>query len=346
MRRYFVAIFCFLPLILSLFPSCRPFPDKQIIPAFYFWRSSFSLSPREKRYLTGRERLYIRLFDVVWNDVVSMPVPESPLQLKEGLDSTWSYVPVVFITNETLRHCSLRQMPRLADHILQKINSMTEHSYVSYREIQIDCDWTVSTRERYFLLLKQLHERLSQQGKMLSVTLRLHQIKFPEITGLPPADRGMLMFYNMGDWKNPQTRNSILNLPTANQYMKRINDYPLPLDIALPLLRWTIVYRKDKFLTFINYVASDSLKLFGFLKQLGDNRFSVKEDTFALGCRFRQGDLLRSESCDFSQLMQAKAALLHRIKNRKVTVSLFHLDSQLLKYYTYEQIQKIFSAAQ
>ncbi len=63
------------------------------------------------------------------------------------------------------------------------------------REIQIDCDWTERTRNAYFQLLTALKREPFLQGKILSATIRLHQVKYVQRSGIPPADRGRVCFF-------------------------------------------------------------------------------------------------------------------------------------------------------
>lgn len=329
--------------------SCSTAPPKQLRPAFYYWRSVYRPDSLERSYLTGTPApwLYIRFFDVVWDPGSGQPVPAAPLRFEAEPDSSLHYIPVVFITLETLEKITPDGMAGLAAQILKMIASLSKPFGHGYPEVQIDCDWTQGTRDRYFLLLDDILQTLHSRGIRLSVTLRLHQIKYLHRTGVPPADRGMLMFYNMGDWKSPGTRNSLYDLRQGMTYLSRMGDYPLPLDIALPLVRWTIVYRNGTFLTFLNHVAGDDCLRASFLSPLGDGqRFRVNRDTFAFGCGFRRNDLLRCETAGFRELMEGKKQLLRRIRNPRVTIALFHLDKTLLKHDTHEQIQEIFSPVQ
>lgn len=329
--------------------SCtKPVPH-EIRPAFYYWKASLDLDSLERSYLRKDTStlLYLRFFDVGWDQKTAQPVPVAPLRFRGSLPERLAYVPVVFITNETLEKSTSNQMAPLADHILEKIRTMSASLANRYGSVQLDCDWTVSTRDRYFRLLDTLRARLRTAGRGLSVTLRLHQIKYARETGVPPADRGMLMMYNMGDWKSPATENSLYDPDLAARYLSGLQNYPLPLDVAFPVLRWTIVYRNGRFLTFLNGIAADSLRRQSFLSQLRDpNRFSVQTDTFALGCSLRQGDLLRSETCGFAALMKGRKMVLQKIPHDKLTLALFHLDDALLKHYSHAQIQEIFSAVQ
>lgn len=327
----------------SFYSSCQNEPPKIIAPAYYYWKTTLQLTKKEEKLLEGK-KIYLRFFDVSWNPQTNRPNPTASLRIIDKPKTDFQYIPVVFITNETLLHSSEDQMGTLASHILQKIQSLSKEFTHSYSEVQLDCDWTNKTKSKYFLLLKDIHKKLHVHNIQLSATIRLHQIKYVERTGVPPVDRGMLMFYNMGNWKNAHTKNSLYDLQIANKYLYRLKDYPLPLDIALPILRWTIMYRNTKFLTFLNNITSDSLLGLPFLKSGNSpNQFKVIKDTFAFGCHFRKKDLLRSESCDYKDLIKGKKILLSNIRNQKLSLALFDFDIHLLNYYSHAQIEKIFS---
>ena len=108
-------------------------------------------------------------------------------------------------------------------------------SNTAIHEIQFDCDWTQSTKEKYFKFLRHFRQLQNDPTFQLSATIRLHQIKFANQTGVPPVNRGMLMFYNMADLESIKTPNSILDLEVAHQYIDSQTTYELPLDFALPI---------------------------------------------------------------------------------------------------------------
>jgi hypothetical protein len=124
--------------------------------------------------------------------------------------------------------------------------------------VQLDCDWTISTRVVYFHFLAALRARLPQ-GVALSATLRLHQYRYPDRTGIPPVDRVMLMFYNMGQLDDPDEPNSILNLAAAQPYLDGAPPYPVPLDVALPVFRWGVLYRDGRMTKLIHDLTADEL---------------------------------------------------------------------------------------
>jgi hypothetical protein len=77
----------------------------------------------------------------------------------------------------------------------------------------------------------------------LTATIRLHQYAQPGKTGVPPADRGMLMPYNVGKIAEPGDVNSIFDEATAEPYFRGTKHYPLPLDIGLPAFAWGVQFR-------------------------------------------------------------------------------------------------------
>jgi len=329
--------------------SCRRPVPRHITPAYYYWKARLELDSATRAALGAQPgtRLYLRFFDVAWDAAAARPAPVAPLVVAGTLPADIDYVPVVFLANRMLTRCSPAAVAPLASHILSKIRAMAPSVGGSYRAVQLDCDWTAATRALYFRLLDTLCSRLHAEGRSLSVTIRLHQVKYAATTGVPPADRGMLMMYNMGNWKSPATRNSLYDPDVAARYLSRLAGYPLPLDVALPILRWSIVYRGGNFLTFLNLVTSDTLQKVSFLKRLEDpNRFVVEADSFAFGCGLRRGDLIRSETCSFRELMKGRKMLLEKLRNHNLTLALFHLDGPLLKHFTHAQMQEIFSSVQ
>jgi len=69
----------------------------------------------------------------------------------------------------------------------------------------------------------------------VTATIRLHQIKFKDKTGIPPVDQGVLMAYNIGELKNNK-QNSILEANIVKQYINKNTEYPLKLKLALDII--------------------------------------------------------------------------------------------------------------
>ncbi|OIN56087.1 hypothetical protein BLX24_26615 [Arsenicibacter rosenii] len=324
--------------------TCQPDRQtpKHLSPAFYFWQTTFRLSPTEQQALKSHHvsTVYVRFFDVDLDAQRQQPVPKAPIRFTGKLPAGLRIVPVVFITNQTLRQIRPAAIRQLAEHLLTRIKAIAQEQGIQPAEIQLDCDWTQSTRDRYFALIQLVRK---QSRVPVSATIRLHQVKYMAQTGVPPADRGMLMVYNMSDWKRPDTRNSIYDVDVAERYTSVLDQYPLPLDVVFPLFRWTVVYRNARFLVLLNNLEQATLRKQPFLAMQTDtNRFVARRDTVALGLSIRKGDLFRAEACSVEELARGKAAILKKIQTEKITFALYHLDSTVLTRYPHAFIKSLF----
>jgi hypothetical protein len=155
----------------------------------------------------------------------------------------------------------------------------------------------------------------------------------------------MLMYYNMDDWKNVRTQNSILDLTVAGRYTNYISDYPLPLDVVLPIFSWTIVYRNGKPLKFINNLTHKDFQKFNiFQKAPQTNQYIARRDTSLFGFSVRRGDRFRVEESTVENLKITTQTLSQEIQNTKVIFALYHLDSLNLSYYEKDSLQQIIQA--
>ena len=329
----------FVVLWLALIACQSSESPKQITSAIYHWKVAYNPTRSELSQLKSLnvKKLYIHFFDVDWDARTRQPVPKAFVQFRQK--SIGSIVPVVFITNRTLVNSSPNALPELAAHITQAIKQISQPNKLTYSEVQFDCDWSTRTRDRYFRLLTLLTQQLHCP---LSATIRLHQIKYTDQTGIPPVARGMLMLYNVADWKRADTRNSIYDADVANQYLSFVSTYPLPLDLVMPLFRWTVVYRNNRFLTFLNNLDRKNLANCHFLTiQPDSTRFLANQDTTAFGFSIRGGDLFRAEAVTPETLVHEKQRLLALIQNQRITFALYHLDSTILSSYSRETIQTL-----
>ncbi len=207
----------------------------------YYWSTVFRLSPQQHDFIRrhGITRLYVRYFDVVRN-TGGQAMPNATIQFEDTIPQALEIIPTVFIVNE----CMAGSDTTLADKIATRILQMNEtHDVHGVREIQIDCDWTKRTEKHFFGFMKSLREKLQSKGISLSSTIRLHQLAGTP----PPADRGVLMMYNTGDFTDINCQKPILDTETAVPYLKNLSSYPLPLSAAYPLYSWKILFRQKKF---------------------------------------------------------------------------------------------------
>ncbi len=127
---------------------------------------------------------------------------------------------MVFIRARALGHLDGPATAALAENIWRKVSEMVPRLGRRSGELQFDCDWSDATRDRFFALLTAVGERARPAGITLSATIRLHQVKYRERTGVPPVERGMLMFYNMGRVDAAPGTNAIFD-PAAAERVSR-----------------------------------------------------------------------------------------------------------------------------
>ncbi len=209
--------------------------------SIYYWSTTFRMDSTKVDFIkTHRiQRLYIRYFDVV-NHPQKGLVPNATVVFESEIPQALEIVPTIFIVNG----CMDENLRGLADKILKRVLQMNEtHDILNVKEIQIDCDWTLRTRKKYFDFLGELRQLAKQHGIGLSATIRLHQLSHPE----PPVDKGVLMMYNTGDFTDINCHHPILDMKDAAPYLKDLKSYELPLSSAYPLYRWKILFRNKNY---------------------------------------------------------------------------------------------------
>lgn len=328
---FLVAFFCI--------TSCQTHDDITIHRGFYFWKSRFALDSAEANAVKQlkTEQLYIKFFDVGWDALQKKPEPIAKIDFVQPIPEGVEVVPVVFITNETLQQAGPNDIATLALNIPKLISSILSNNKQSDpATIQIDCDWTASTKDKYFLLLKQLRKTTFFQNKILSVTIRLHQIKFVEESGIPPADRGLLMCYNMGNLRHAETKNSIIETATLNQYIGNAKKYPLPLDIGLPLFQWWVWFQANEYMGLIH---GDQLNL----PVDASKKWLCKNDTTINGYTFKAGDWLRFENSPVETNQEVISLLQKQLNTQNLHVILYHLDTKTLSSYEMADLESMYT---
>lgn len=326
-----------------LFSCTAQRKERGVERSFYYWKSTFHFSPFELSRLDslGVNTLYVKFFDVDWDPQQQKPVPVAKLQ---GSGDAWPVnkwaIPVVFITNSCIQQIDSGRAKELAEHITSLLYDLKQTVDIRcVPELQIDCDWSATTKNTYFYLLQQI--RQMNPGKMISATIRLHQVKFADRTGIPPADRGLLMCYNMGNLKNPATGNSILETSELKKYTGKLEYYPLPLDAAFPIFNWKVLFRDNVYKGLVQDLPDEMLT--PLFTRASGNRFHLLKDTLLQGYDLRRGDVLRNEESDYKELLETAETISRSIKNTSLRVSLYHLDSVLLNKYSLHELETVFN---
>ncbi len=330
---------CTICFFLFLLCQCSQREERNVQRSFYYWKTVFRLSPAERQTLQqlSVKQLYVKFFDVEWNRETAAPQPAAKSIFRQPPPPGTTITPVVFITQEPLAQPK-GQLPALAANIASLLSTMAAGNHLPLStEVQIDCDWTTATRDNYFYLLKMLKQQPFFKGKTLSVTLRLHQVKFLPQAGTPPADKGLLMCYNMGNLRQPQTANSIIDEAELKKYIGHLQDYPLPLDVALPIFDWFLLFEGDEY--------KGLVRDFTILRKAEkNNRIVFQSDTVINGYSFKKGQWVRHERSDAATVKKSAALLSRRLKQNKLTVILYHLDQQILANYTLHELESIYNS--
>lgn len=334
-------------LSLSVFLCCqckKKATNRMVTTAFYHWQTEFKITPTEKAYLDSLQvkKLYIKFFDVDWDFNRRSPEPHASVILNTNHIDKFEIIPTIFITNRTLKNLPDSLVANLAINIYDKIYQLVDPiPNMKIDEVQIDCDWTMNTKAKYFTLLDRLSNLLLDRACSISATIRLHQVKYFEKTGVPPVDRGVLMFYNMGDVGNINTSNSILDLDIAKKYLYNFDQYPLSLDLALPIFSWGVVIRDGKMIKLINQLrAADINDTTRFLK-IGENQYQIIKSTYLDGYYLYKDDKIRLESVSYEQLQQATQLLDEVLAIKDLNLIFYHLDHTTIKHFPHENLETL-----
>lgn len=333
-------------------PAVRSSPP---VAGFYFWRTTLELAPTERAALAelSIRRLYLRLFDVGWSSTREEPellgalkVP-APGALPAGLE----VVPVVFLENQVLAALPPRELGALAAQLDREIAAKLDALGAHASELQLDCDWTERTREPFFSLLTELRRlvgaRAAAAGSApprLSATIRLHQVKYRERTGVPPVDRGMLMYYNMGRFSSLAEDRALFDSSLAARYLERLPQYPLPLDVALPIWAWTLHLRDGEVIDLLQSTDPEELSGVAFLRRSGHDRYVATETAFFRGALLRAGDELKGERLTDGELAAAAAQVWPRLPPAPEprALVLFDLSERNLRRHARSQLEQLF----
>ncbi len=324
--------------------ACRS--SHTVTPAFYLWKTTLQTDSGTIAAFrkTGSQKLYLRLCDVGWNGTAI--VPHDVVQVSEPVVENIAVIPVIFLEPAALRHLeSPAQIQQLAEQLSRFAELICHRHPWTVPELQIDCDWSSKTAAPYFELLRALKAQPFVQDKRLSVTLRLHQVKYRAQSGIPPADRCMLMAYNMGSFRNPNPTNSILDEATAKDYLQTLDQYPVPVDLAVPIFRWTLWYRQGRFLGILRGIDPEQLSRQPFLKSTQHaNLYRCTQTREWAGYQLQAGDLLKAESPRPDAVAAVTSYAARKLPD-SFTLAFYHLAPENLTLYGPAQLETILQSA-
>jgi len=330
--RIYSFVFAFITLLMT---ACSH-QNKSL--SFYYWRTSLKLDSQEQQtlYKQCNGPLYIRYFDIDFLPQDSTPVPISPLVSDTNMPNM-NIVPVVYIKNRVLQKLDTAGIEALLRRINRLVNHINQTLHTSPTAIQFDCDWTDNTRNNYFLLLSRYKALYAQS---VSATIRLHQVKYPLRTGIPPVDNGILMYYNMGNIDTSAT-NSIYDASIAGRYIESLKTYPLALDVALPIFAWAQLIRDGRVVKLLNKMNYQHFENDSNFVRVANDRFKVKNAGFHGGYYFKENDLIKTEHITEKDLLEMVAQVNKNSNHKIQNLILYDLDKENLVLYDKNSFKKI-----
>ncbi len=313
--------------------------------AFYYWKSNeYQFDKEELAQIQELrpQKLYVKFFEIEKDEVFhNKPASKSILHIRDTHDSL-EIIPTVYIRNEVLGSASQTIIDTLAVNIIYFIDKLYRQNMptrkIDYNEIQIDCDWTGTTRDTYFQLLESLRKKTT---KTISCTLRLYPYKYRQKMGIPPVEKATLMCYNLLPPLAQEDENSIQNNRELELYLKRTPKYPIHLDIALPVYAWLYIYQNNQFKGVLNW---DTTQLpLSSLKPLKPLWYEAQEDIQLGDFYLRKGDKVKLEESSAEETLKSISLLKKYLRlDHPFTVALFHLDSKNRQQYSYETLHSFY----
>jgi len=252
-------------------------------PHFYYWKQTYNIASIE-------QPKYIKVLDIAYSHKLEIH------KTKFRTIPSQKIVPVIYIDNPVFQK---NRTTDLSTQLNSLLNIMAKNTF-QFDEVQIDCDWNESTKKDYFNFLKTFK---SLSGKTISTTIRLHQVKYHKRTGVPPVDKGVLMYYNMANFKDLETKNYILDLELAKKYHYNFDSYPLPLDLALPLYAQATIIRFESVVGIIEGVRKKNLN--EHFNALKNNHYEVTKTHYLKKRLLYEGDTIRVDEVKIEDLQEA-----------------------------------------
>ncbi|MCE5300267.1 MAG: hypothetical protein LLG37_05270 [Spirochaetia bacterium] len=337
MRKILIAAI----IVLVVFCGCAKPAPHFTNHAFYYWKTIFKISADERAMFDSLRvnKLYLRLYDVVYDDVKKQPVPVSPVSFGAPHIDGMEIVPVVFIRQDVMKNISDKEAKALAANMAGLAGSILERNRIQAGEFQLDYDWTPSTRERYFNFIESFRKELQSvcPGAVLSATVRLHQVKYKKATGVPPVSKGMLMAYNMKEIRDLTKEDTVFDVEELAKYAQSINSYPLKLDLALPVFPSCFIYDNGQIKTILTGLDKALLNDTAKFKRTGEGFYVAKGCFRHKGTEFSVGDTVKLENVNINDIKKA-VQLLNRGKSTGDTLCLFHFDTGLIEEATGEKV--------
>lgn len=314
---------------------------------FYFWKTVFQLDTVESRSLKeiNAQSIYVRIMDIDFDPSGVQAVPISPITFTQPVPKEQQVIPVVFVNQRIFTEMDSLQIRALANKIVPFIVAKIKQAgKENFKELQLDCDWTKTSRDKFFYLLTYLQQLPALKDILVSSTLRLHQVKNIVTSGVPPVRKVMLMCYNMGNLRQFGPQNSIINQKDLKTYLSgTLHNYPIEMDIALPLFQWFVVFRNNNYIGISKHISEEEIKDTSlFTHNPNTNLYILTKDLPK--ANLKKDDIIRFESVNQEDLLQTAKFLKGELKGKEHRIIFYHLDQATLAKHSNAELQKIIAA--
>ncbi|WP_293937934.1 hypothetical protein [Sphingobacterium sp. UBA5996] len=315
---------------------------------FYFWKTVFQLDTVENRALEEikAQSIYVRIMDIDFDPSGVQAVPISPITFTQPVPKEQQVIPVVFVNQRIFTEMDSLQIRVLANKIVPFIVAKIKQAgKENFKELQLDCDWTKTSRDKFFYLLTYLQQLPALKDILVSSTLRLHQVKNIVTSGVPPVRKVMLMCYNMGNLRQFGPQNSIINQKDLKTYLSgTLHNYPIEMDIALPIFQWFVVFRNNNnYIGISKHISEEEIKDASlFTHNPNTNLYILTKDLPK--ANLKKDDIIRFESVNQEDLLQTAKFLKGELKGKEHRIIFYHLDQATLANHSNAELQKIIAA--
>ncbi len=331
-------MFLYIFVLLMLFVGACKSPAKSGVNiSFYYWKTQFQLNSFEKDLLIQNDvkRLYVRYFDInlIRKNDANTALPQAVISFeKQDIPQGIEIIPVVYIKNKVMENATIN-LDSLAKNTGDLINLINTQNNITIHHIQLDCDWSLETKDRFFDFI----EKLKTYTKIdIGSTLRLHQVKYYGKTGIPDVDTPVLMYYNMLA-VNANGHNAIYDQKTASRYNGSLANYPKPLNVAIPIYSWFVHSRSGTIIELFSKKPISTIKENEKLNPVSDHIFEVKENHIFWGTYLKKGDLLKYDAVSKSGIRTILEDLNEYLNSPPTEIILYDLDELNFKNQAYEK---------
>lgn len=147
------------------------------------------------------------------------------------------------------------------------------------------------------------------------------------------------MCYNMKDPTSQKTDNSIGSAKEMAKYVNH-DDYPLKLDVALPIFKWMLAYRGEKFLGIVQEEYADLER--DIFKKRDDTHYIFTKDIVLGETYYRNGDELRIERVSDAEMEKMISILKDNVDLEGSKVSFFSWNNSYLNDYGIKTISDFY----